>query len=66
MVILAVMFLIGCQVVALLPSMAASAYCPGTIITFVSVVNEVSDSLTIVLHCARSGEYILVEIRTLS
>ena len=53
-VILAVVFASGCQVVALLPSMAASAYCPGTVVAFVPMVKEVSVSLTTVLHCARS------------
>jgi len=42
-VMLAVVFASGCQVVALLPSMAASAYCPGNVVTFVPIVKEVSD-----------------------
>lgn len=52
-VILVVAFVNGCQVVALLPSMAAKAYWPGTIELSVSIVNEISVSFKIVLHCAR-------------
>ena len=41
MVMLAVAFVKGCQVVALLPSMAAMAYCPGTMVS-APIVKEVS------------------------
>jgi hypothetical protein len=52
-VILVVASVNGCQVVALLPSMAARAYWPGTIKLSVSIVNEMSVSFITVLHCAR-------------
>lgn len=54
MVMFAVLFESGCHVVALLPSMAASAYCPGTMVGAVASVKEVSLVPEIVLHCAMS------------
>jgi hypothetical protein len=65
-VMLAVVFASGCQVVALLPSMAASAYCPGTIVTFVPMVKDVSVRFTTVLHCARSISHRLSKVTKLS